>query len=145
MLSEYYLDFIADLINPFLAVFVVVISIVKLRKKEIATNFFWIFIFKTSLLVAMAYGASCLDRSLNLYGKVGLDFSGHGAIAISLFVSFCALYLQKTILILLFSLLIFYAMLMIYLNYHSLIDIVTTTAVMVPIAYITHFKFLRKP
>jgi len=122
MLDYETLDAIADTYTPVLAT----LSIGYLLRSIIARN--WrrlrlegLFLFYG---MAVAYGLMFLDNQFALWPIFGLDYSTHTAVALVLLV-FLGLKLKSAWAFWLGSL-ISYALLMIYQNYHSLSDILTT-------------------
>lgn len=121
------LDAIADSVNPTLGI--------------VALLWPWVFwrdsfrravlsVVATLLSVAFAYAASALDTHFGWWPAMGLDFSTHTAISVSLIVSLCSI--KPSLWIAWTGVLLGYFVLMVYQGYHTVSDIVTTTAVTAP-------------
>ena len=120
MLTYEQLDFIADLYIPVLAF----ISLY--------------FLVKNTINIALVVGAVTyiyllmfVDKYFLIWQSLGLDYSTHTALAL-VFVVFLALKSTRLMLFALLSMLL-YAGLMVYQEYHSVLDIVTTGAVVTPV------------
>jgi len=129
MLTFDQLDFIADLYIPVL----VLISLYFLVKM-----FCLKFIFKALVQTALMGGAVvfiyCLmfvDRYFLIWESLGLDYSTHTALAL-VFIVFLALKGFRLMLFVLLSMLL-YAGLMVYQDYHSVLDIVSTGMAVTPV------------
>ena len=122
MLDYQTLDIIADAYTPLLAILSVAViagCAFHRRWKLACLNF--------SLLLAgavISYGLMYLDRTLHLWLSVGLDYSTHTAVALVLVVMLTLTLPRYT---LLWSLsFLSYLLLMLYQQYHSLSDIIST-------------------
>ncbi|EAT13860.1 hypothetical protein HF888_10510 [Bermanella marisrubri] len=132
MLSYSQWGLVADAYIPVLAL----ITLIFLLKELVKFNFqrplkqlLWIFISG-----CFVYGVMAVDQALNIWSAVGLDYSTHSAVAL-IFVVF--LVLQKSIAAVLSIVsFVLYAWLMMYLNYHSILDILTTALVVTPIIFV---------
>lgn len=78
-----------------------------------------------ALIVILVYGFMFLDKSVGIWPAFKSDFSTHSATAVAmiLFISIVSSKIQSLILWLSFLL---YAVVMIYLNYHTALDIIST-------------------
>lgn len=94
---------------------------------------FWI-----PVLVALGsvYAVRGLDRVLGLWASAGLDYSTHMAFAVVLAVSLFVA--DRRTAWVSAALLVAYSWLMLLLGYHTPGDLLTTTAVAAPLAWICH-------
>lgn len=130
------LDTIADAYVPLLGV----ICIVLIAQRALVTD--WAQARKGILLLIhgliVTYGLMLLDNQLGLWPAAGLDYSTHTAIAITLVL--VAFLLMPSLSWPLFSSLVGYGLLMLYQNYHTLADLLTTGAVVslliFPVGYV---------
>lgn len=131
---------IADAYIPALALFTLILLWKKITQSGIKEA-------KASMLslllsVALIYLIMMLDNALAIWPIFGLDYSTHTALAL-VFVVFIAR--QTATLSLIASLSIaFYAALMIFQNYHTLLDILTTAACVLPLIWWSQNKGLRR-
>lgn len=134
MLTDAELDGIADAIDPLLLFFTIVapqLLFSHLRKDQ-------------SLRFYRAAGAGLgnvylwqwLDNQFRFWPSLGLDYSTHTAFAVTLIVSLSVL--RRNWLWGLVPLLLVYAMLMKYLHYHTLLDMITTALIIMPFTYFIH-------
>jgi len=81
--------------------------------------------------VAIAYGEQAIDNAFHLWPRMGMDYSGHTA----LFAAVASSLWQQGIPWRWVSIIVgvAYAGLMLYQRYHTLADIVTTAAVVIPV------------
>ncbi len=89
--------------------------------------------FLFSLLI-VSYGLMFFDNTVQLWSSVGLDYSTHTAVALSLVFSLCLLFSNqwKIFVVSIFA----YAGLMLYQQYHSVLDMVSTAIVVGGIDYL---------
>lgn len=83
-------------------------------------------------LLAISYGLMFFDNAVRLWPALGLDYSTHTAVALSLVFSLCSVF-PKHAQWLALSVLV-YAGLMLYQEYHSVMDILTTGLVISALA-----------
>lgn len=124
------LDRIADSYNPLLFVAYLIASIIYFLQGDRVA---WL---KGALSLFLAYGLMFLDKVLLLWQYVGLDYSTHSAVALSLI----AFQLHKCrashpVSIAWITSLIMYYALVIYQGYHSVGDIFSTIAALCPLIY----------
>ncbi len=139
MLTEI-LDTIADSINPGLALLALALPWIN-REAFAASGSRWFFLACTVLGLVVVYGIQFLDNRLMLWPSVGLDYSTHTAFAVSITTSVGSA--NKRWLWLLLPVLIAYAGLMMYLDYHSLADILTAAIVIAPVTWLIHWAYRR--
>jgi len=128
--------FIADAYTPLLVVF----SLFTLVKQPNQSTF------KSSigllLSVCFIYGLMWLDKTLEIWSQFELDYSTHTALAL-VFVVFLSLNSIKTLLFSALSILL-YAALMMTLQYHTLLDILTTALAVTPVVWWLQRTFIIK-
>ncbi|GEM74499.1 hypothetical protein [Vibrio sagamiensis] len=123
------LDFIADLYIPFLALSTLCrltwqLKIAGSRQTmaDLATTVFG---------VIYIYALMFLDQYAGAYGYFGLDYSTHTALAL-VFVT-CLAFINKKAALVSSASMVMYGLLMMYQNYHTLLDILVTTVMVLPI------------
>jgi hypothetical protein len=129
MLTYEQLDFIADLYIPVLVIISLYFLVNIVRVEGISKA-----LINMALLggaVAYIYGLMFIDRYFLIWQSLNLDYSTHTALAL-VFVVFLALKCIRLMMFGLVSMLI-YAGLMVYQDYHSVLDIVTTGVVVTPV------------
>lgn len=126
MLNYETLDVIADAYTPALAV----LSLIYLGQELVRRQ--WSALRQRARLLAsglaIAYGLMFIDASLALWPSLGLDYSTHTAVAF-VFVGFLSA-VRSRLWLLWGASLISYFLLMLYQQYHTLTDIVTTLLAM---------------
>lgn len=127
------LDMIADAYIPSLGILVGIYFIYIFYKKDY-------YLLKKSIislliLLFFSYGFMFLDNTFGWWPTLGLDYSTHTALAMSL-VLFLSFYIKK---IRIFTIISFiaYVLLMLYQKYHTLADIITTASCIVLAILIT--------
>ena len=86
--------------------------------------------------LGLVYAVLGLDRAFGLWARAGLDYSTHTAFAVVLAVSLFVL--DRRTAWFSAALLVAYAWLMLRLGYHTLPDVLTTAAVLAPLAWSCH-------
>jgi hypothetical protein len=124
------LDAIADSINPSLLVLALIAPWIQRRRPP------WAFWGCTFLSLVVVYVIQFLDHQLMLWPRAGLDYSTHTAFAVAVIVSLGAF--DRRWFFILLPVLIAYATLMMYLEYHSLADILTAALVIGPPTWLIH-------
>jgi len=132
MLSYNQWDNIADAYIPLLALITLLFllkDLVKLNFQRPLKQLLWIFISGCFI-----YGVMALDNTMRIWPALGLDYSTHTALALVFVVFFV---LQKSIpaIVSVISF-ILYGWLMVYLNHHSIADILTTALVVTPVIFV---------
>jgi hypothetical protein len=115
-------DAIADAYLPFLVVVAAALALQPALQHRWRCAFTRLSIL--CALVGIAYGLMLLDASAQLWKRLGLDYSTHTAVTISM-ASFLRAYAPKRAAVIAASALLYFA-LMLYQRYHSATDIVTT-------------------
>lgn len=119
------LDVVADLYSPLLIVILLVCLGYALYRKN------WLelglLLYGTIFGMAVVYGLMFLDKGLNIWGSLGLDYSTHTAFALCLV--FVVAVVSRRFIKTLPASLVLYCLLMLYQQYHTLADIVTTAVV----------------
>ena len=121
------LDFVADSVNPILMVIAIIITIITGVKQGLRIG--TVNISYLLLSIISVYAISGIDYKFKLWSSFNLDYSTHTALALS-----STLFLIKThrsLLVAWLFILLMYFILMVYQGYHSVLDIVTTTIVLV--------------
>ena len=122
------LDAIADVYIPLLILISVGVVVFAFHEKSIASTKNLLVVL--GLGICQTYGIMLLDNTLSIWPSFGLDYSTHTSLALVfvVFLSFVnRIYFAGSV----FSMLI-YVVLMLYQEYHSVLDIVTTTIVVLP-------------
>jgi hypothetical protein len=122
------LDAIADGINPVLAVLTLILPFA-IRPASPYTR--GLFFLGTAISMAAMYAIGWLDQLLGIWATLQLDYSSHTGFAAVLLVSL-SIWNRKLILpsaVVLLS----YVALMLYQKYHSIVDILTTAVIIVPL------------
>ncbi|HEY8941947.1 MAG TPA: hypothetical protein VIM59_17260 [Cellvibrio sp.] len=78
-------------------------------------------------LLVMSYGLMFFDNAVHLWPALGLDYSTHTAVALSLVFALCVSFPSQWKVFVISILL--YALLMLYQRYHSILDIISTSVV----------------
>lgn len=132
MLSYQTLDFIADCYTPLLLfAFMVVLAKSAVVKQWQALG---INVLLLCCGIVLTYGLMFVDSALSIWASLGLDYSTHTAAALVLVLminrTVPELYWPNSLLFLI------YAGLMMYQNYHTLLDIVSTALVIFMFFYL---------
>lgn len=127
------LDTIADSVNPCLGIAILVFAWLPAARGYGSP---WSLLGWTIVGLAIVYGLQYLDNRAHLWPAVGLDYSTHTAVAVSLSTSLVVANWRW--LFVLIPVLVFYAVLMMYLDYHSLTDILSTAVVVAPLTWAVH-------
>jgi hypothetical protein len=118
---------IADAVNPTLALCLLGFLIVSTRRREVG----WRIWLAAVLGIALVYLLRALDRRADLWDKIGADFSTHSAVAAAAIVPMIVV--RRRLWPLLLGIFLCYAVLMVVLGFHSLLDIASTLLVVVPL------------
>ncbi len=123
------LDKIADSYIPALAIiaFFATALVASGSQNRVKIAFFRLLFL--SFFLGVAYGFMFLDNAYHIWQKLGLDYSTHTAVSFVL-VMYLGLLIPKSLLFWSTSL-IFYYGLMLYQEYHTLTDILSTAVVLV--------------
>lgn len=122
------LDVIADAYIPLLILISigVVVLTFRQRTRQHAKNRMLVL----ALGVCQTYAVMVLDSVFSIWPQFGLDYSTHTSLAL-VFVVFLSCVNRKLFAVATFSM-AFYVLLMLYQGYHSLLDVVTTSIVVLP-------------
>lgn len=140
MVSYEVLDAIADAYTPLLFIGYLVFSILYWRKGDRLA------VVKGFAGIIVAYGFMFADNAWQFWPSVGLDYSTHSAVALALI----AFHIHKrplkspSAISFTISLALYYA-LEVYQQYHSILDIVTTAAVVGPAIALTYWALSKLP
>jgi len=136
ILSYETLDKLADAFIPLLAIiFLLATVIIFFRSPDDRKALGKTFIYGVFLIV-ISYGLMFLDKRFHLWHSAGLDYSTHTAVSLALIIPLCLL-LKRYQTVFIISALA-YTALMLYQKYHSMMDIVTTAAVISLCALLIH-------
>ena len=129
------LDIIADSVNPVLGLLALVFPWLDREaiRKCGSRRSFWT---RTLLSLAVVYAILFADERFRLWPILGLDYSTHTAFAVAIITSMSAM--NRRWLFLLAPVLMAYAALMIYLGYHSLLDVLAAALVIAPTTWLIH-------
>ena len=132
------LDAIADSVNPILGVIALAWPWVLWRAsyRRAASS-----VFATLVSVGFAYVVTWLDARYGWWPSIGLDFSTHTAVAVTLVVSLSAI--KPSIWFAWVGVLCAYIALMLYQGYHTAADILTTAAVIAPPLALYRWRLLK--
>jgi len=134
------LDIIADSYNPALLVISILIIFSNLKSKGKTFAFY-----KLGLLVSLitlVYIFQIIDNHFNIWVAFGLDYSTHTAFAAAIifFILFDSIKIKTPIIISF----VCYLALMLYQEYHTVADILTTIAAISPLMYaVAYYVNLR--
>ncbi|WP_368563446.1 hypothetical protein [Pseudoxanthomonas sp. UTMC 1351] len=127
------LDAIADVYTPLLGVLSIAVIVVGGFRKQWQLTGLRLLAFAVALV--LTYGLMILDARYQLWPALGLDYSTHTALALTL-VIFLAMNTPRRKFVW-YGSLVCYVLLMLYQGYHGLADIVTTAVVVgVPMAVV---------
>jgi len=118
------LDKIADSFIPALAIFALLATAFVSSNSQNWVKIVFFRLTFLSILLGVAYGFMLLDNFYHIWPKLRLDYSTHAAVSLVL-VLFLGLLMPKSFLLWATSLVAYYG-LMLYQEYHSLTDIVST-------------------
>lgn len=134
------LDTIADVYIPLLLGIFIVAVLAELYKswpryQSAVAHVYWL----TGLLV-VSYGIMFFDNATHLWPSFGLDYSTHTAVSLSLVLALCVLFSPHWVIIIVSMLA--YCALMMYQEYHSFMDIFSTSLVILIFAF-GIYKFIK--
>jgi hypothetical protein len=127
------LGFIADSINPCIAILALLTPWLKGSTNHKTV---WLYFVRTAFGLVIVYVIQYMDTQLSLWSALRLDYSTHTAFAVSLSTSVIVFNWRWSLFLV--PLLVAYASIMIFLEYHSLGDIFTTALVIVPLTWLVH-------
>ena len=133
------LDSIADWYIPVLAIIAFLASVLVPSGSLARVKIAFIRLACLSVLLGTAYGLMFLDNAYAIWPGLGLDYSTHTAV--SLVLTLFLLLLIPTFLLLWTSSLAVYCGLMIYQEYHSVADILSTAFVLFIIMTVVFFQY----
>ena len=139
-MTEYsFIDGVLDTYNPLLFVISLIIGARKIIKRQ--TH-------KVVRLVAMmavsfgyVYGMYFLDKHMQIWTSFGLDYSTHTAFAIAVSMTICSVKQWVEVLMILFC---FYVVGMLFMDFHTVEDIVATSVVIAIPLFIAQYFIIQK-
>jgi len=128
------IDTICDAINPALFLGLVGLMGYQLYKKQFAVV--GVLSFELLLGLVIAYGIRHLDVQFKIWEGFGSDYSTHTAVCLALLLVLCHAvgYIKLFI-----GLFVVYFILMLYQEYHTVLDIVSTSLALAPLFVGLHF------
>jgi hypothetical protein len=136
------LDSIADAYIPILSGLFLVGLVGKLYKNITSYRFMLVKFSYLIVLLIISYGIMFFDNATKLFPLLGLDYSTHTAVALSLVYALCLLLANRWKKIIVSSMLM-YAGLMLYQGYHTMVDMVVTAAVISMFAFGVYKLMIR--
>lgn len=121
------LDLLADSVNPVLIILAIIISIIKGIKQNKRIRVIKINIAYFIVSILAVYSIRSIDEKFELWSSFNLDYSTHQALALS---SICYLIKISGRLWIWLIIIIMYDSLMLYQGYHSILDITTTSIIL---------------
>ena len=140
-MSQEALSIVADIYIPLITLMIVVE--LTLTNKSLEGNQH-LLKFRLPLLIgslASAFGLMVVDNIFQLWASLGLDYSTHSAVALGL-VLFLRLLRPTAYIYYLVSLLLYFC-LMVLLRYHTVLDILSTVLIILPLK-LAIFSFAKK-
>jgi hypothetical protein len=132
------LDAIADATNIVLALWLLAVLVLGTKNKTLAGKA-WL---AALLPIALVYIIKTLDSKLNLWQRIGADYSTHSALAAALVIALCVL--DKPRRAIAVAIFIVYEIFIWLLGFHTLLDIGSTLLVVMPLFWLIHSS-LNKP
>jgi hypothetical protein len=129
---------VADAVNPTLALCLLIFLLVSTRRREVS----WRIWLAAILGIALVYLLRAVDKRVDLWDKIGCDYSSHTAVAAAVIVSM--IFVRRRLWPILAGVLLCYAVLMIVMGFHSFLDIATTLIVIVPLVTLIHIGIAPK-
>ena len=141
MLTYEQWDAIADSYIPLLALLCLLDLVIHIKSRGLKTSIK--ILMATFVGVIFIYAMMFLDQALHIWPSFSvnsqvLDYSTHTALAWAFLVQL--MFINKTACYVSITSTVLYGLLMLFQNYHSLADIVTTTLAVLPILYMLHKK-----
>ncbi|ODS23535.1 hypothetical protein AB835_08505 [Candidatus Endobugula sertula] len=124
------LDAIADAYNPTLFIVFIVFSFIYYKQSG------WLVVFKGFLGILICYLVMFADNTLKLWHTLSLDYSTHSSVAFSLvyfLIHRCTI--KSSVSLSFVTSLICYYLLVIYQQYHTIQDIISTLIIVVPLIF----------
>lgn len=132
-----YLAHIADAYNPFLLVISLFVAAQLWSKGD------RLFSLALILSISLAYFLMFIDKWLNVFGSIGLDYSTHTATS-TVMASILVLVLERLFKFVVITSLIAYFILMVYMKYHTPLDIIVTFILVTLICLPTQLGLISK-
>ena len=132
------LDGVADITNILLIVWLLAVLVVGTQRK-ILTGRAWL---ATALSIALVYIVKTVDGKLDLWERIDGNYSTHSALAAALAISL--IFLDRPRRFLALGIFIAYEALIVLLGFHSILDLVSTLALLMPLIWLCHFCIERR-
>lgn len=132
------LDKVADSVIPLLAIVLIVLLIRATASRQID----WRRWAAALLGIAAVYVVSKIDRSGRIWLSFHSDYSTHSALTAAIMVPLA--YLRPAWKAVLAGIFVAYAALMMALSFHTVLDIISTLVVILPVVVLIHFALLGK-
>jgi hypothetical protein len=129
---------LSQLINPALVLWVL-IALYASTRNERANWRSWLALF---LGIVVVYLGQMVDHKLGLWKQFGSDYSTHSALAAASLIPLA--FIRRQLIPILALVMTGYAVFMILMGFHTLLDIITTLAVVIPLIVLVHFVILRR-
>ncbi len=134
------LDAIADAFDPLLALLALGAPLLRRpRALRPALGYY----LATGLAIGVVYLVRALDLRFQLWESLGLDYSTHSAFATALVVSMAAFHRRWAFP--LFAALVLYFCLMLFMGYHTALDVVTSAPLAAAAAWLAQRRATRQP
>ena len=130
------LDGIADATNILLAVWLLAVLVIGVRRGAWGGRA-WL---ASLLCVVVVYLVKAVEKHFGIWESFNSDYSTHSALAVALVISLCVLERPRRALAL--GVFVAYEILIVLLGFHSILDIVSTLLVVVPLMLLC-WKLLR--
>ncbi|HCK92574.1 MAG TPA: hypothetical protein DHW71_06285 [Gammaproteobacteria bacterium] len=139
-MTEYsFIDGLLDSYNPILFVISIVICIRKALLRQTHKVIRICSMFAVSF--GYVYGMFLLDKHVQLWASFGLDYSTHTAFAIAVSMTICSVKQWVEVLMILFC---FYVVGMLFMDFHTVEDIVATSVVIAIPLFVAQYFIIQK-
>jgi hypothetical protein len=135
------LDSIADAYIPILLGLFLAGLVGKLYKNINSYRLVFVKFLYSIVLLIISYSIMFFDNATRLFPMLGLDYSTHTAVALSLVYALCLLLANRWMVFA--SSMLMYAGLMLYQGYHTIADVVVTAAVISLFAFGVYTLMIR--
>ena len=133
------LKIFSQTINPALLIALIVGLIFIWRQEKLR---FWAIFIATALSIALAYLIKNVEGHNDVWTNWGMNFSSHSALAIACCTALAFIWQRRWWIFA--AIFIAYAIFMIFMQFHTVADILSTSAVIFPICWICQFVASRR-